>query len=93
MYDGVTLAICKDIVEANWLEYLVYVKRQSDKELERNKKRQEALKSIEGYELTTSNTIEGAKLAAVDMDNHRYYDLSLNSFWSWYIQYKLEETK
>jgi hypothetical protein len=87
MYEGQPI-ICKEIIEENWLEYLGYVKKQADAELERQQKRMEALKDIdnEGYS-------RGLGMVETKPDypgEHRYYDININSFWSWYITNKVE---
>lgn len=86
MYEG--QLICKDLIEENWLEYLAYVKKCTEEDDERLKKRQELLGEA-GIEPSYNNTIQEAKLATVGSLGRRYYDTSLNGFWNWYIAFKI----
>lgn len=88
MYEGQPL-ICKEIIEENWLEYLAFVKKQSDDELERQKKRMEALKEIDGAE-PAYGLAEKAVNTVSDYPSNRYYDISVHSFWNWYVTNKVE---
>ena len=87
MYEGQSL-ICKELIEENWLEFLSYVKKISNKELERQQKRLEALRALGEFELVSSSNIAAAKEPSGY--DHRYYDINLSSFWSWYITNKVE---
>jgi hypothetical protein len=89
MYEGQTI-ICKDVIEDNWLEYLAAVKKQYGEEEERNKKRMEKLAEIDdGAVNTPLGALNSAKMAEPGL-NRRYYDISINSFWNWYIENKVE---
>lgn len=86
MYDGQPI-ICKELIEEHWLEYLSYVKKRSDEDMELSKKRMEALKDIE-----PSHPSLGSQLAAVPATyepGYRYYDLGISGFWNWYITTKI----
>ena len=80
MYDNQTV-ICQEIVEANWVEYLAYVKKTNDEQEENRKKRMALLQEME-LELSPSN------IASAYPDK-RYYDISLMGFWNWYIENKV----
>jgi hypothetical protein len=81
MYEGQTV-ICQKIIEENWLEYLSWVKKCSDEELERSKKRMEALKDIDGVQPSISN-LDAVQKA--DIGSYRYFDISIQGFWNWYV--------
>lgn len=85
MYEGQTL-ICQSIIEDNWLEFLKYVKARSDNEVELQKKRIKALEGVEGVGPSHSNLVGAVQ---VSQDDYRYYEISLNSFWNWYITNKV----
>lgn len=87
MYEGQPL-ICKEIIEDNWLEFLAYIKAVSDKELERQQKRLKALEGLGDSDVVGLGNIHAAK-EPTDYDR-RYYDINLNSFWSWYITNKVK---
>lgn len=84
MYEGQPI-ICQKIIEENWLEYLAYVKSESEREQELSLKRQKALESVEG----TRNTIGTLNEAVQKSEYRHYYDLGINSFWNWYISKRL----
>lgn len=86
MYEGQSVLICQNIIEDNWLEFLAFVKKRADEELERQKKRVEALRGLEGTEPSTMNLVAVREAGADDM---RYYDINVNSFWNWYIIHKI----
>lgn len=91
MYEGQTI-ICQTIVEANWLEYLAYVKKRSDEEIERQVKRQKALAELDEEERQIQLSVVNSEKAALapGLEHYRYYDMSLQNFWSWYVTFKLE---
>jgi hypothetical protein len=86
MYEGQTL-ICQNLIEDNWLEFLSFIKKQSDEEFERNKKRMSKL-----AELDDAPDLYPGSLATEPQkmpDGYRYYDVSVNTFWNWYITHKV----
>ncbi len=85
MYEGQPI-ICQNIIEENWLEYLAFVKKRAEEEMERQKRRQEALAEIEQTERNAlSNVAEKAEVAR----DYHYYDLGISGFWNWYISHKI----
>jgi hypothetical protein len=85
MYEGQTL-ICKGIVEEHWVEYLKFVKKCSEEEEARAKRRMEALKDIDGVRTSTGNLVASKE---VERPKYRYYDTSIQGFWNWYIANKV----
>lgn len=87
MYEGQTL-ICQSIIEDNWLEYLAFIKKQSEEEFERDKKRMEKLAELDDAPEVRTGTL-AAEVQKMPAKGYRYYDISINTFWSWYITHKV----
>ena len=85
MYEG-QLIICQDVIEEHWLEFLAFVKKRTLEEKECAKKRQEALRGLEGD--CKLQSLSSVSEAMPDRDYY-YYDVSINSFWNWYITNKI----
>ena len=75
--------ICKEIVEEHWLEFLGWVKQVAEADEERQKKRQEALKEIE------PDAARSLTAKEPDIGRYRYYEVSVQQFWNWYITNKV----
>jgi len=93
MYEGTTI-ICKEIVEENWLEYLAFIKSRALEEDARSEKVRKAIETVAEATRNSVTALEQQKVAgAYEQGSYRYYDVyydvSLNSFWNWYITEKV----
>jgi hypothetical protein len=80
------MPICQNIIEENWLEFLAFTKKRAEREEEFSRMRMEALKDLED-DRSMSGNLAAQKSPAYD--GYGYYDISLNSFWCWYISNKV----
>lgn len=88
MYEGQPI-ICKELVEEHWLDFLKFVKQESDKDIERQIRRMEKMAEVDA-EFSTVGKLQGNLVSTEpSYPEHRYYDLNLNTFWSWYISTKI----
>jgi hypothetical protein len=84
MEEGISsLVTRKDIVEKHWVEFLTFLKEKQSKDKEVERKRR--LEAIE--RLASEEPYSGL---ANSLDVNRYYGIDINSFWCWYMEYKIE---
>lgn len=70
--------ICKDVIEAHWLEYLSFLKQHR----EAQKKLAEQIRVLQAGPPTP------ILLGGTPSFDDYYADI--NSFWNWYVDYKVE---
>jgi hypothetical protein len=94
MYENASQIIRLDIIEENWLEFLKYVKEQEDKREELRESERKMRQAVFGASGLGNMLATGAgadcEKAAYDGNScNRYYDISVNQFWNWYVTNKL----
>jgi hypothetical protein len=92
MYDGAPQIIRLDIIEENWLEFLKYVKEQEDKREELRESERKMRQVVFGASGLGNMLAAGAECEKATYDGdlcNRYYDISVNQFWNWYVTNKL----